>query len=171
MLPEWSADRVTPNAAISLGIRVNLFPQPVSSWVRSRAPVRPWPHLVSFPKVTQLQPPLATLLFLKQASWQPCSSPKASTRVLSSAQNMLPFVPNICGAHSLTYFRFLLKCHPLIRPSLPILCQIASVPALLPKYSLPLFISLFLYSTSLHQILHLLVYLLLIPLPRGIWTV
>lgn len=93
MLPEWSADRVTPNAALSLGLRVNVLPQPASSWVRSRGPAHPWPHLVSLPKVTQLQTLLATLLFLKQASWQPCSSPKASTRVLSSAQNMLPFCP------------------------------------------------------------------------------
>lgn len=114
------ADHVTPNAPISLGLRVKVLTTDHKLVLYDdHWPNRsPTPSFLAPLKITQLQLSLATLLFQKQASCWPCTSPRSPPLVLSSFRDILPSVPNICMAHSLPYLRFRLQYHPLIRPSL-----------------------------------------------------
>lgn len=119
-------------------------------------------------KITQLQIPLTTLLFLKYpvASQVPILG---ISHLCFLVWNMLPSVPNICVAHSLTclipaqilppYKAF--SNHPMSKSNY----------FSIPTKALPLlFIVLYFFSTALNSIKLkcLLIYLLIMPLPRRI---
>ena len=104
------------------------------------------PSLLTLLKTTQLQLPLATFSETGQLPAM-LLSPRASTLALSIVWIIHPSVPDTCVAHSLAYLRFLLKYHPLIRPSLTPLYKMTRITALLLKYSSSPVILPFLYNT------------------------
>lgn len=92
------------------------------------------PYLFSFP-VDHSTPALLGYFSLSQISQVPARFLSQCFHT-SSVWNTLSPVPNICMAHSLTYLRFLLRYHLLIKPALTALYKAATINPLQPKHSL-----------------------------------
>lgn len=161
---------MTPNAPISLGSQRAC--KPTSSYVMSRGPMCPWPHLFSLPEDRSALATLGHFSFsetgqlpamLFSQAFHTCAlfCPEHTALCPKYLQGSLPCLLEISAQISPTRQAFSTcpmsnsKCY----------CTLTKV---LPPLPVDLTFPLQHFTPS---DLTVLVYLLLIPLPRGIWTV